>query len=307
MASQGLLKKIPISSSLLLTILLSFASLFFIWTIYGVFQNKAEIRQNLQLIDQPITYNSNLLHEYVATIINTGDYDARNLHIILSIKNGSILKILVTSKEKYSILDTPTRSVSKELFFANFTPNSIAQIGIWTISAKDKGYSVPQLYTTFYGGIAQPYTIEGIENTKTNLNGRPTILWSKFQERVFQLSLLNNFPRKAEKYGIYNLNELTLENQEFYWLAIIIAILTLPFWLFTPRAWAVIITTILISISLWLFTNITVNINWIIIFVYLAFFTSRFAKRDAVRILLALTSIPMVLLYFSSVTLNTTA
>jgi hypothetical protein len=210
------------------------------------------------------------------------------------------LKILVESTEQYSFLDTTAKNNSKELFFANFTLGSIAHIGIWTVSSQDQTHSIPRLYTTFYGGVAESYlssiTNNETKNTGISLTNGSVILWRIFQERFVQSGILDEF---SEKYGIYNLKDWNLENHEFLSVLVACFVIILSFRVFMSREWTAIFTGFLLSLLLWLVTNITVNVNWIVIFICFAFFTWMVAKRKLfVGILLLLASMLILPAYY---------
>lgn len=274
-------------------------------TTHNLFGNKFKVKQSLQLIGEPVLYNNNVLREHVATIANTGNHSALNMRIMVSMSNGNILKVLITHQKYSSIVDAHDKNGIREIFISDFAPNSILKIGIWTINSQNEVYTLPQLDATFYGGVVESSTIEEINNDRMGWNYNLIIVLRKLQERFVQSDVLHAFFLNAEKYGVYvGLYDLNLENEELQWLFLVISILLLLFCLFLLPVWLTAIATILVSILLWTFSDITININWVMIFIYLAFFILMFTKKYFVRIVLTLTSIPMVVIYFLSVKLS---
>lgn len=296
-----MLKKISELTIFLFLILL----LFFPNSMRNTFYNRANVRQSIQIIGQAIPYNEYVLREYVVVIENQGNLEARNMRVVLAVNSGSVLKIRIKSQEHYFLMNESAKSKTKEFIFDKFAPNSMAQIAVWTVSNQNDIDITPRIYTTFYGGAAQSYTslttVQQTQDIGMVLVHNPFLIWAAIRDKFTQSNALINLSTFAERYGIYNLYELNFE-QYTHRFIFLMMISMFPLWIFVLRGRSsIIIVVVLLGALLWLFVNIAVNVNWIIILIGLAFFIRYLAKNDFVRILLILVSVPMIILYILSI------
>lgn len=277
-------------------------------TVYDIFYRRAEVRYSVKQLNEHIQYQDTFQYQqYLIVVQNRGNDDAERVRISISSGRNEIARLLIQSDEDYQIYSDGLRPQTETVIeLERLAPRAKVSVFLWEKSGVDNT-STSDVYvrTAFDGGIAEletvPTTLEEVENIGTTLATGMTLIWSKLKEQFVISFQGTRIETTLEKYGLYGISTVMFDNDEFRQAIVTVLMLVVAFWLLLPLRLSALATATLIGMTLWLFTDVSVHVNWVFLFAVVAFIPFAFTSSMIERLSILFVTLAVLWAVFSNI------
>jgi len=258
--------------------------------VYDQFLKKAEVRHELiELEDSGIADPRQSTRALL--VENKGNVDAKNIRLQYSLLSGQLLSTKIVSDEAYSISSSETTSNTLVVSLPRLSPG--AQFIM--LSESKEGDSTrpietllpsPYISVAFDGGVSLPSTdptaLESVENLGWSVQRGLVVMQEGVTEKTNARTLRSMTLNVLPVFGIDDFAGLPFANEQFRDALISVLLIVFLSYFLMPRAWAGLLTAILLGTLLWVFSDFTMNVIWLLLALILfevAFLTT-YSRRE---------------------------